>query len=384
MGEKFLSLRNKKINKTMGSELYNTSYEGEIINLGIGDLDINTNQLIINEAFQDAKNGHTHYTDSRGDIELREEILKYHREEFKNYNFNDNEIMVVSGGCHGMYLLLKSIIDKNDEIIVFSPYFPVYIEQIKLCNGKTKIVKLKEKDEYQINKIELLKKISNKTKAIIINTPSNPTGACLTKKSLEIIKGIAKEYDLLVIADDVYDYFSYEEEFIPFYTLSEMKKRTAVVCSFSKNFAMTGWRIGYVIASKEIINCMKNINDNIIYSTSSISQRAALSALRNRKSIKNELISIYRERMEYSYKRVINIKNLSLSKPKGGIYLFINIKKTGMDTKVFIKEFYEKYGVLVLDGTSFGNPHYIRICVNNNMDVLNDAFNRLEKMVTTN
>lgn len=350
------------------------------INLGIGDLDIHTDEQLIEKAMTDAKNGHTHYTNSYGYLELREEICKYHKENFKNYEYSPENVMVVTGACHGLYLLFKSILNKDDEVILLAPFFPVYADQIKLSDGKPIIVETKFENGFQIVKEDLEKAVSNKTKAIVINSPSNPTGVCYTLESLNIIRDFAIEHDILVIADDVYDFFSYEKEFIPFVTLPDMKERTVTVCSFSKNFAMTGWRIGYMFGPKEIIECVNFINEAIVYSAPAVSQRCALHALRDYKRLKSGLVPVFKERVEYCYNRIKNIDFLDCFKPEGGIYVFVNIQKTGMSSGEFVKYLFENCGIQVVNGDTFGVKGFVRIACTLDISLLKEAFDRIEKI----
>lgn len=377
----FIADKFKKREYSMGNEKLSKNSKYFPINLGIGDLDINTDKIIIEKAMNDAKNGHTHYTDSYGYQELREEICKYHMENFENYNYDpDKNVMVVSGACHGLYLLFKSILNPGDEVILLAPFFPVYADQINFCNGKSVIVETKFENGFQIVKEDLEKAVTEKTKAILVNSPSNPTGVCYNLKSLNIIKEFAEEHDILVISDDVYDFFSYEEKFTPIATLPDMKKRTVTVCSFSKNFAMTGWRIGYVFADKEIIDCMNFINEAIVYSASSVSQRCAIYALRDFKRLKENLVPIFKDRVEYCYNRIKNINFLDAFKPQGGIYIFINIKKTKMTSKEFTDYLLKNFNILVVNGDTFGVEGFVRIACTLDISILKEAFDRIEKM----
>lgn len=376
----FIADKFKKRNYSMGNKTFSKENKYIPINLGIGDLDVNTDEIIIEKAMNDAKAGHTHYTESHGYLELREEICRYHRENFKNYDFSPENVMVVSGACHGLYLLLKSILNPEDEVILLAPFFPVYADQITLSNGKPVIVETKFENGFQIVKEDLEKAITEKTKAIIVNSPSNPTGVCYNIESLNIIREFAIEHDILVIADDVYDFFSYEKEFIPITTLPDMKERTVTICSFSKNFAMTGWRIGYVFADPEIIDCINFINESIVYSACSVSQRCALYALKDFKRLKKNIVPIFKERVEYCYNRVKNIDFLDCFKAEGGIYLFINIKKTGMTSQEFTDYLLENYNILVVNGDTFGVKGFVRIACTLDIEILKEAFDRIEKI----
>ncbi len=376
----FIADKFKERNYSMGNKTFSKESRYSPINLGIGDLDITTDEIIIEKAMNDAKAGHTHYTESHGYLELREEICRYHRENFKNYDFSPENVMVVSGACHGLYLLLKSILNPEDEVILLAPFFPVYADQITLSNGKPVIVETKFENGFQIVKEDLEKAVTEKTKAVIINSPSNPTGVCYNIESLNIIREFAIEHDILVIADDVYDFFSYEKEFIPITTLPDMKERTVTICSFSKNFAMTGWRIGYVFADPEIIDCINFINESIVYSACSVSQRCALYALKDFKRLKKNIVPIFKERVEYCYNRIKNIDFLDCFKAEGGIYLFINIKKTGMTSQEFTDYLLENYNILVVNGDTFGVKGFVRIACTLDIKILKEAFDRIENI----
>lgn len=376
----FIADKFKERNYSMGNKTFSKESRYSPINLGIGDLDITTDEIIIEKAMNDAKAGHTHYTESHGYLELREEICRYHRENFKNYDFSPENVMVVSGACHGLYLLLKSILNPEDEVILLAPFFPVYADQITLSNGKPVIVETKFENGFQIVKEDLEKAVTEKTKAVIVNSPSNPTGVCYNIESLNIIREFAIEHDILVIADDVYDFFSYEKEFIPITTLPDMKERTVTICSFSKNFAMTGWRIGYVFADPEIIDCINFINESIVYSACSVSQRCALYALKDFKRLKKNIVPIFKERVEYCYNRVKNIDFLDCFKAEGGIYLFINIEKTGMTSQEFTDYLLENYNILVVNGDTFGVKGFVRIACTLDIEILKEAFDRIEKI----
>ncbi len=226
MKHKFISKRYwNNVSTPMGASGDLAKKYDDIINLSLGDPDLNTDLRIIEEAFNDASNGHTHYTNPLGDEELRLEISKYYKEEF-NYDVGLNECLVTTSGCHAMWLILESILDDGDEVIIPEPYFTPYPDQVKLVRGKAVLLETFEEEMFQVNVERLEKCITNRTKAIIINTPSNPTGTCFSKRTLEDIAKVAIKHDLIVIADDIYTAFSYAEPFIPITTLDGMKERT--------------------------------------------------------------------------------------------------------------------------------------------------------------
>ena len=364
----------------MGESSDLTYLYDDLIDFSLGDPDITTDERIIKAAFEDAKNGHTHYTDFYGDPELREEICKYYSEEF-NHEVNPNEIMVTAGACYAMWLVLEAILDDGDEVIIHSPYFTPYPHQIELTRGKPVILNTYEEEDFQVNTERMENLITNRTKAIIINTPNNPTGNCLTRETLENIAEIAKKHDLIVIADDIYTLFSFQEPFIPIASLPGMKERTIILGSFSKDYAMTGWRLGYVIAPQFIISTLKDINENSVFTAPSISQRAAMHALRLRDEIQPDILKKYKERIYYAYERINELENMSVMSPRGSIYLFPNIKKTGLSSTEVADRILKEAHVLVLPGTAFGDcgEGYFRIAVTVGMDKLKEAFDRISK-----
>lgn len=353
----------------------------DIINLSLGDHDLITDEKIIMGAFKDAMSGHTKYTQALGDSELREEIKKFYKSKY-NHEVKTSEIMALAGGCHAMYLALEAILDEGDEVIVHEPYFTPYIQQVKLAGGIPIILKTFEKDGFQVDADNLKLLINERTKAIIINSPNNPTGACFSKETLEKIARIGVEHDLFVISDEVYDAFCYHGEFIPIASIEGMKERTLTIGSFSKGYAMTGWRIGYAIGPEYLIDTMKEINEGICFTASSVSQRAALHALREGEGIQREIKEEYEKRVFYAYERVNKIKKLSVIKPTGGIYLFVNIKNTEMSSFDFSIKLLEEAHVLVIPGTAFGESGegYVRIACTVDTKLLEEAFNRIEKM----
>ena len=382
MKHRFISKRYwNSISTPMGEVVELAHKYDDIINLSLGDHDYITDKKIMDLAFEDANKGYTKYGDSLGDIELREEIKKFYEEEY-NYHVLKEEIMCTVGACHGMHLVLEAILDDGDEVIVPEPYFTPYKHQIELSRGKLVPLETYEKDGFQIDTQKLKKCITNRTKAIMINTPNNPTGVCLSKKTLDSIAKVAIENDLLVLADDIYGSFSFDESFIPITTLKGMKERTITVSSFSKDYAMTGWRIGYILGPKLIIECIRDINEGICFTAPSISQRAALYAIRMRKRIQSEMIEEYKTRVYYAYERINKIEKMSVLKPQGSFYLFVNIKNTGLNSISFCKRVLEEAHVLMIPGDAFGKSGqgYVRIACTVGIDKLEEAFNRIKKI----
>lgn len=353
----------------------------DVIDLSLGDPDLTTNRIIIDNVYRDMLAGHTKYTDFRGDPELRQEIANFYREEY-GYEVSDEEICVTSSGTHAMCLAFCAILDPGDEVIIHAPYYTYYLNQIKFAGGVPVILDCYEEDNFQIDTKRMEELITERTKAIVVNTPNNPSGACMSRKTLEGVAELAKKYDLIVVADDIYTAFSYEDDFIPMTTLDGMRERTITLNSFSKDYIMTGWRVGNIIAPPNIIKTVHIVNDAVMFTAPAMSQRGAIYAIRNRKIIQPPIVDEFRTRMTYAAERINAIKNLSCLPPRGAFYLLINIKKTGLTSEEACKLILEKAHVLMVPANCFGDcgEGYLRICCTKNVEVLKDAFDRLEQV----
>lgn len=353
----------------------------DVINLSLGDPDLITDDIIIDGAFRDAKLGHTKYTDFRGDPELRAEIAKFYKDEYK-MDVDDKEIFVTASGCLAMYLVLEAILDDGDEVILQAPFFTPYPQQVELARGIPVELATYEEEDFQINVDRLESLINERTKAVVINSPSNPTGNCLTMDTLEKIAGIAKKHDLIVIADDIYTSFSYEHPFVPIAAVPGMRERTIIINSFSKNFTMTGWRLGNIIAPDYIIETVQQINENVVFTAPSVSQRGGIYALRNRDKIQAPVIAEYKDRMTYAASRINEIPNMSVLPPKGTFYLFVNIKKTGLSSIEASDVILREAHVLTIPGIAFGQcgEGYVRMACTVGKDVLKEAFDRMARV----
>ena len=353
----------------------------DIIDLSIGDTDFTTDSAIIDAAFRDARSGHTHYGNPKGDPELIAAYCAAWEEDFGQKLAADH-VMVSASSCMGMGLAMMAILDPGDEVIVFSPYFAIYKSQIELAGGVCVEVPTYAGEGYTIDEASLRAAVTPKTKAIIFNNPTNPTGMAYGEDTLRMLARVAEEYDLLIAADEIYATYLFEGSYVPLRTLPGMEKRTITLNSFSKNFLMTGWRVGMLIAEPEILSVMLNINGSLIYTTPSISQRAALEALRQRARIRETYVAAYRDRIFYSAERIEKIPYLSLVRPKGTFYLFPGVEKTGLSAPEFCKQLLEKAHILVTPGDAFGSTGagHIRIACTVDIDKLKVAYDRMEKL----
>lgn len=383
MKHKFIAKRYWKDQSTaMGKSDEMAKSFNDVINLSLGDPDLITDELIINKSYEDARAGHTKYTDFRGDPELRQEICSFYKEEY-NMDVKDEEVFVCASACLGMYLALEAVLDDGDEVILQAPYFTPYPQQVELCRGIPVELPTYEEEDFQINTERLESLITERTKALVINSPSNPTGNCLTVETMEKIAEIAEKYDLIVIADDIYTSFSYQNPFVPFGSLPGMRERTIILNSFSKNFTMTGWRVGNIIAPDYIIRVIQQINENVVFTAPSISQRAAIHALRHRNEVQPPMVEEYRKRMYYAAERINQIPNMHvIYPPKGSFYLFVNIKDTGLTSVEVTDKILEEAHVLMLPGDAFGScgEGYMRIACTVGVEKLKEAFDRIEKV----
>lgn len=354
----------------------------DIINLSLGDPDINTPDIIIEKSMKDAYAGHTKYTDFRGDPELRAELQKFYKEEY-DINVADDEVFVTASASIAMYYALTAVLDAEDEVIMQTPYFTPYAGQVKLAGGIPIELPTYEEEDFQINIERLESLITERTKVLIINSPSNPTGNVLSVETMEKIADLANKYDFVVISDEIYTSFSFQRKFVPFASIKDMKKRTITLNSFSKNFMMTGWRIGNIIAPNFMIDAIVQVNDNVMFTQPSISQRGAMYALRYRKEIQPPIIEEYKKRMYYAAERVNKIPHMSvIYPPKGSFYLFVNIKDTGLTCEEVTDKLLTEAHIVTLPGNAFGacGEGYIRIACTVGVEKLGEAFDRIEKM----
>ncbi len=354
----------------------------DLINLSIGDPDINTPQLIIDRAFKDASAGHTKYTASRGYPELRQAICDFYKQRYA-MDVKDSEVFVSTAGSVAMYITMQAILDEGDEVIIIEPYFFPYPDQVKMAGGVPVFVKTKHENNFQIDFDSLEKAVTDKTKAIIINTPNNPTGICYTDETLSQLSRFAIKHDLLVVADDIYTSFTYtENKFKPICSFPDMKERTITINSFSKNFIMTGFRVGNIIAPDYIISVIQTINENVVYTAPSISQRAALHGLEHFDEFESEIVEIFRERVQYAHDRLAAIPWVDVLPVSGSFYIFPSIEKTGLTSSQFTKKLMKECHVRVIPGRAFGESgeYHIRISCTVGVDKLKEAFDRMEKM----
>ena len=353
----------------------------DIIDLSIGDVDHVTDSEIIDAAFRDAKAGYTHYGAPKGDKELIQAVCDSWQEDH-GQKIGPENVLITASACLGLAQVILAITDPGDEILLLSPYFTLYRQQIRLAGGVPVEVPTYPEDGYSPKMERIEAAITEKTKAIIINNPTNPTGKVYTREELTVIAEIAKKHDLLVIADEVYTCYVYEGEYVPVRTLPGMEDRTVTVTSFSKNFFMTGWRIGFFIASPEIVNTANMVQGMLVYSAPSISQRAAIKALTLRKRVQETDAKLFKERVLYATERIQKLPYLDLCAPRGAFYLFPSAHEKGITSKQICDSLLEQAHVLVSPGSVFGETGqgHVRIACTVEVPVLKEAFDRMERI----
>ena len=353
----------------------------DVIYLNIGDPDILTPKVALQAAFEDAYNGYTKYTDTRGYPELRDEIRKFYKSRY-NMDIKDEEICVTVSGQMAMWTALQAPVVAGDEVIIIEPYFSPYKVSVEMAGGVPVFVPTYMEEDFQINIDRLEKAVTSKTKGIIINTPSNPSGVSYSNETLKALANFAIKYDLLVYADDIYTSFDYVKPFVPIASLPGMFERTITVNSASKNFIMTGMRIGNVVAPEYIIAAVKLICESTTYSAPAISQRAVIHAFRHFEEFEADIVKTFKERADYAYERLSKMPFIDVLPVSGTFYIYPSVKKSGLTGAQFADKLFKECHVKVIPGIAFGDSgtYHFRISCTVSMENLKEAFDRMEKM----
>jgi len=357
----------------------------DVIGLGAGEPDFDTPDNIKKAAIDAINKGETKYTAVDGTPALKKAIVdKFKRE--NNLDYLPEQISVGTGGKQIIFNAILATVNPGDEVIIPAPYWVSYPDIVLLAGGTPKIVKSSEKNNFKITPDELGKSITDKTKWIIINSPSNPTGSSYTRKELEALGEVLKKNEnVFILADDIYEHLTYDDfEFFTIAQIKELKERTLTMNGVSKSYAMTGWRIGYGAGPTEIIKAMAKLQSQSTTNPSSISQAAAVEALNGTQDFIKTRSESFKERRDFVVKYLNNIKGLSCLKPNGAFYVFPNCKKLlGKKTKLktdseFVKKLLEKENVAVVQGSAFGLDGYFRISYATSMDNLKKALERIK------
>lgn len=354
-----------------------------VISLGVGEPDFTTPWTIRETAIFSLEKGHTSYTSNLGILALRQEICKYVRENYQVDYDPKNECIVTIGVSEALDIAMRSLINPGDEVIYTEPCFVSYPAEIRMAHGVPVTVETYAKDGFALDPEILRKKITPKSRVLLLNFPCNPTGAVLPYQNLEKIAQIAIEHDLVVLTDEIYSELIYEGEHVSIASLPGMRERTIFLHGFSKAFAMTGWRIGYACGPREIIDAMMKVHQYSIMCASTMAQEAALEALRNGKKQMLQMRQSYQDRrnlMVNGFNRI----GLECIMPKGAFYAFPSIKSTGLSSIDFAEQLLKVEKVAVIPGTAFGacGEGFVRCCYAASSNDILEAINRIEHFLT--
>ena len=353
----------------------------DCISLGVGEPDFDTPWHITEEGIYSLEQGRTFYTSNQGLPELREEISKWNKRKY-NLDYNVEEIIVTCGGSEAIDIALRATINPGDEVIILEPNYVCYEPDIVLAGGVPVKIKLKNENEFRLTPQELEEVITPKTKILLMNYPNNPTGAIMSKEDLEKIAKVIIKHDLLVISDEIYSELTYVGNHCSIASLPNMRDRTITINGFSKTYSMTGWRLGYVMGPKTIMDQVKKIHQFVVMSAPTISQYAGLEALRNGDEDIERMKKEYDKRRKYLLKEFSRL-GLPCFEPKGAFYIFPDIRKYGMSSEEFATELLNKEHVVVVPGTAFGESGegFVRISYAYSLDALKEAIKRIERFL---
>lgn len=354
----------------------------DAISLGVGEPDFDTPWRIREEGIYSLERGRTFYTSNAGLKELKEEISKYLQRKIQVSYDPASEIIVTVGGSEGIDIALRAMLDPGDEVLIPQPCYVSYLPCTTLANGVPVVVSLKQENEFKLTAEELEAAITPKTKILVLPYPNNPTGAIMTKEDLEPIAEVVKKHDLYVLSDEIYSELTYKYDHVSIASLPGMRERTLVINGFSKGFAMTGWRLGYICAQKRIAEQMLKIHQFAIMCAPTNSQYAAIEGLRNCEDEVQEMRTAYNQRRRFllhEFKKM----NLDCFEPFGAFYVFPCIKEFGMTSEEFATRLLDEEKVAAVPGTAFGacGEGFLRVSYAYSLDDLREAIARLGRFI---
>jgi aspartate aminotransferase len=355
----------------------------DIISFSAGEPDFDTPQLIKDEAISAINSGFTKYTAVEGIPELKKAVAEKLKRE-NGLNYEPKHIIVSNGAKHSIFNLFQAIIDDGDEVIIPSPYWVTYPELVIYSGGVVVEIKTDDSNSFKITPEQLQNAITPKTKLLVLTSPSNPTGAVYSKNELIALAEVLKDTNVFIASDEMYEKLVYDDKFVSTASISEdMYNRTITINGLSKSVAMTGWRFGYLATPHmELITAMKNLQSQSTSNINSITQKASIVGLSAQ--IEPEVIKMvkaFHERRDFAVKRINKINGLSVVKPAGAFYLFVNISKVSNNSMEFSQELLKNEGVAVVPGIGFGAEGYIRMSFATSMKNIENGLNRLERFV---
>lgn len=363
----------------------------DVVGFGAGEPDFNTPKNICEAAIKAINDGFTKYTPASGTNELKEAICKKFKE-FNGLDYAPNQIVISNGGKHSLTNIFDAILNPGDEVIIPAPYWLSYPEMVKMSDGVPVFVRGEKSQNYKVNAAQIEAVVTDKTKALVLTTPSNPTGMLYTKEELEAIAELAVRKDFYVVADEMYEYLTYgEEKHVSIASLGkEIYERTITCSGLSKSYAMTGWRVGYTGASVEITKRMSAMQSHATSNPNSIAQKAALEALTGPQDELDVMKAEFNRRREYGYKRVKNMPLVDLIEPMGAFYLFVDVsavlekeyKGEKIETAAKMADILlSDYQVAVIPCADFGFPDHIRLSYAISIEQIEKGLDRIENFL---
>lgn len=352
-----------------------------VLHFELGEPDFDTPNNIIQAACDSLKSGNTHYVNSMGLYGFRE-VIRETTKKTRGFEPDINQIMVTPGANSIIFMAISCLVNPGEEVIIPDPGFPTYFSAIKYCGAKIVNVPLYEKNNFRLNPDDLRSRITSKTRLIIINSPSNPTGAVMTSDEILDVAKIAQEHDIYLLSDEIYArmVFDGSSSFYSPAVLDKCQERTIIINGFSKAFAMTGWRLGVAIGPSNVIEKMSLILQTIVSCVPPFIQDAGIEAIIGDQNPINQMLNEYKKRRDLLVEGLNNIKGINCVKPDGAIYAFPNITKTGMTSEQFSDFALDKAGVAILPGNNFGayGEGYVRLCYVNSPDKIQLAIEKLK------
>ncbi len=356
----------------------------DVISLGIGEPDFTTPKPILDAGIRSLQNGETHYTSNHGKVELRQGVADNLKKLYKiDYNPAD-EIVATVGVSEALYLTFTAILEPGDEVIIPTPCFVSYQAEVILAGGVPVEIPARLENNFTIDPDDIRKAVTPRTKVIFIGYPSNPTGAVAPREVMLEIAKIADQHDLIVVSDEIYDRLVYDFEHVCFPALDEgLKHRTVLLGGFSKDYAMTGWRIGYACGPADIIQGMVRIHQYTIMSAPTTAQDAAIEALKTGEPYVQEMVAEYDRRRRLLVSG-LSRRGLSTFEPRGACYTFPNIRASGMDDETFAETLLREEGVAVVPGNAFGpgGEGFVRACYATEYSKIEEALLRMERFMS--
>ena len=359
----------------------------DVIGLGAGEPDFNTPQHIIDAAAKSMNEGHTKYTPAAGLPALKNEIAKKFSND-QGIDYNANEIFVGSGAKHVLYTLFQALLDEGDEVIIPIPYWVSYPEQVKLADGVPVYVEGKEENDFKITPNELEAVLTEKTRAVIINSPSNPTGMLYSEEELKALGEVCLKHNILIVSDEIYEKLVYDgNNHVSIAQISpELKEQTMIINGVSKSHSMTGWRIGYAAGNQALIKAMTNLASHSTSNPTTTAQYGAIAAYAGPQEKVEEMRMAFERRLNTIYGKLTAIPGFTCVKPQGAFYFFPNVKKAAELTGYnnvddFVQALLEEAMVAVVPGSGFGSPNNIRLSYATSLELLEKAVERMREFV---